>query len=67
MQERNCNGLEQRATYFCWMRFSLLASADVTQFQRTEAYSSFEGSNVKYNKYIHSRDDLHHHYYADHQ
>jgi hypothetical protein len=36
---------------------SLLASVDVIEFQTAEAYSSFDLSNVKYNRHKQSRDE----------
>jgi hypothetical protein len=41
----------------CWMRSSLLASVDVTEFQTTDAYSSLDLTNVIYTLSIHSRDE----------
>jgi hypothetical protein len=40
-----------------WMRSSLLALVDVIEFQTVEMYSSLALSEVKYNTYMHSRDE----------
>jgi hypothetical protein len=45
------------ATNLCWMRSSLLASVDVTEFQTTEAYSSLGLTNVVYSLSIHSKNE----------
>jgi hypothetical protein len=37
--------LKQRASNFCWMHFSLLASVNVLEFETTEAYSSSSSNN----------------------
>jgi hypothetical protein len=39
------------------MRSSLLASADITEFQTAEVYSNLDITNIKYNMYTHSRDE----------
>jgi hypothetical protein len=39
------------------MRSSLLASVDVIEFQKTDAYSSLDLTNVVYNLSIHSTDE----------
>jgi hypothetical protein len=62
VQENNNNGpeereLKQRTANLCWMRSSLLASVDITEFQTTDAYSSLDLTNVIYNLSKHSRDE----------
>jgi hypothetical protein len=37
------------AANFCRMRYNLLVSADVTEFQTPEAYSTFDLKGVKHN------------------
>lgn len=39
------------------MRFNLLASVDVIEFQTTETYSTLDLTNIKYNMNINSRDE----------
>jgi hypothetical protein len=39
------------------MRFTLFASVGVIELQTTEAYSTLDLTNVKYNVNIHSRDE----------
>jgi hypothetical protein len=39
------------------MRSSVLASVDVIEFQTTEAYATLDLTRVKYNRYMHLRDE----------
>jgi hypothetical protein len=39
------------------MRSSLLASADAMDIQTAEAYSSLDITDIKFNMYLHSRDE----------
>jgi hypothetical protein len=49
--------LKKRAADFCRMCSSLLAIADIREFETTEVYSSLDITRVKYNMYIHPRDE----------
>jgi hypothetical protein len=46
------------ATNFCRVHARLLASVDTIGFQTTEKYSGLDITNVKYNMYTHSRDEM---------
>jgi hypothetical protein len=50
--------LKQRATNFCWMSCSLMASVDVIEFQKIEPYLSLELTGVKYSRHRRSRDKI---------
>jgi hypothetical protein len=48
--------LKQRAENVYWMRSCLLTSADVIEFRTTDASSNSDLSDVKYNRYSHSKE-----------
>jgi hypothetical protein len=49
--------IKMKGHNLCWMRYSLLASVDVIEFQTTDAYSILDLSNAMCNLRIRCKDE----------